>query len=125
MSTNTEFNQILVAINKLSVEVHELNVYLSRLDERFTALDSKVDNRVHGVEVQVKALESRVQMITDKCQDVEIRLNRLHDSHSGLQKDYERDQQQKTGWINRLVIPLVLAGCIAIISTLITLSTKG
>ena len=125
MSTNTEFNQILAAINKLSGEVHELNVYLSRLDERFTALDSKVDNRVHGVEVQVKALESRVQMITDKCQDVEIRLNRLHDSHSELQKDYERDQQQKTGWINRLVIPLVLAGCIATISTLITLSTKG
>jgi chromosome segregation ATPase len=125
MSTNTEFNQILAAINKLSGEVHELNVYLGRLDERFTALDSKVDNRVHGVEVQVKGLENRVQVITDRCQDVEIRLNRLLDSHAKLQKDYDRDQLQKAGWMNRFVIPLVLAGCIATISTLITLSTKG
>jgi hypothetical protein len=88
-------------------------------------LDSKVDNRVHGVEVQVKGLETRVQVITDRCQDVEIRLNRLLDSHAELQKDYDRDQEQKTGWMNRFIIPLVLAGCIATISTLITLSTKG
>lgn len=125
MSVNTEFSQILTAIGKLSDEVHQLSAYLGRLDERIVSLDSKVDNRVSGVEVQVKSLESRVQGIVDKCQDIEIRLNRIKDSHAGLQKEYEQEQARKESWMNRYVIPLLLAGTIATLSSMLTITFKG
>ena len=122
MSTNTEYAQILAAISKLSDEVHSLSKYLTRLDERVAALDSKVDTRVGGVEIQVKGLEGRVQMLVDKCQDIEIRLNRITDSHKQLVKDFEAEEASKRTWLNRFFIPLLLMGTASLIGSLITLT---
>lgn len=122
MSTSTEYAQILAAIGKLSDEVHSLSKYLTRLDERVAALDSKVDTRVSGVEIQVKTLESRVQMLVDKCQDIEIRLNRITDSHKELVKDFEAGEASKRTWFNRFVIPLLLMGAASAIGSLIGLN---
>ena len=122
MSNNTEYQEIINAINRLSSEVHNVSNYLTRLDERIIALDNKVDNRVNSVEVQVKGLETRVQGLVDKCQDIEIRLNRSTDSLKELQKDYDADKAQQRSWMNKYVIPLLLAGTIAIVSSAATLT---
>lgn len=125
MSVSTEYRDIIEAINRLSQEVHQVSNYLTRLDERIIALDTKVDNRVNSVEVQVKGLETRVQSLIDKCQDIEIRLNRITDGHKELVKDFAEEQAVKRGWFNRFIIPLILAGTIAIVSSFATISLKG
>ena len=115
MSNNTEYQEIINAINRLSTEVHNVSNYLTRLDERIIALDNKVDNRVSSVEVQVKGLETRVQGLVDKCQDIEIRLNRYTDS-------YDADKAQQRNWVNRFIIPFLLAGAIAVTSSFVTIT---
>jgi chromosome segregation ATPase len=112
-------------VNTLSTDVHELNSYLSRLDERIIALDQKVDNRIQGIESQVKYLEQRMQLIVDKQQDFEVKFNRLHDKHENLQKDFDDNESKRNTWFNRFVIPLLLAGTIAVSSSLATISFSG
>lgn len=112
-------------VGKLSDDVHELNNYLTRLDERIIALDNKVDNRVQGIETQVKYLEQRMQIIVDKQQDVEVRFNRLVDSHKNLSDDFAKEQDIKRDWINRYLIPLALALTIAAGSSFFTATIVG
>ena len=127
MSTNgnEEYKEIIAGLNRLSQEIHSLSNNMTRLDERLVALDQKVDNRVNSVEVQVKGLETRVQHLVDKCQDVEIRINRLSDGYRNLTKDFDEEKQAKRNWVNRFVLPLLLAILIGAGSSLFTVNVVG
>ena len=127
MSTNTstEYKEIIAGLNRLSDEIHSLSNNMTRLDERLVALDQKVDNRVNSVEIQVKSLEGRVQSIVDKCQDLEIRINRYSDAHKALIRDFDEEKQAKRNWVNRFFLPLLLAALIGVGSSLFTVNVVG
>lgn len=125
MSTSGEYKEIIQAINKLSVEVRDVTNYLTRLDERIIALDNKVDNRISAVDIHVKALEARVQSLVDKSQKIELDLNKVSMSNKNLKDDFEEEKKTKSNWVNRYFIPLLLAGTIAIISSITTITFKS
>lgn len=124
-NTNSEYKEIIAGLNRLSDEIHSLSNNMTRLDERLVALDQKVDNRVNSVEVQVKGLETRVQSLVDKCQDIEIRINRYADGHKALAKDFEQEKDVKRNWVNRFFIPLLLLIVSAVGGSLLTIQVAG
>lgn len=124
MSSSTMDAQILEALHSLNKEVHSLSTYLTRLDERMVALDQKVDNRVQSVEVRVHGIESRLQVQVDRHQDFEIKLNRTIDKQRDQEKDLLEERAAKANWLTRFVMPVLVAICIAALSSFVTFNVS-